>query len=113
MTGENIVANRQILKNGSVMITLVAELSYGATALLSNVLEQEFSRNNFRIIFDFQNINVIGSVHLGILWQGCQTARNKGGDILFCHLNETVMEAFERIGLEQMVKIINDPDLPH
>ena len=102
-----IISKRSICKTtGAIVIRLNGmKLNFSESDYLKNVLDKELEHNHCNVILDFETIDMIFSVQIGIIWSYCRKFRNLGGDLSLCNLNSSIVAVLERFGLSTVLKV--------
>lgn len=102
-----IIARRYIHnETGAVIIKLNGmKLNFSESDYLKNVLEKEIAHNNRNVILDFEQIDMMFSVQIGILWSHCRKFRNLGGDLILTNLKSSISAVLERFGLSKEIHV--------
>lgn len=75
---------------------------------LANLLQNEFDSQNFNLIIDCSSVDLMFSIHIGMLLSFCKKLRAIGGEVCFFNVNDSILAVFERLGVLSTLSIRKD-----
>ena len=107
-----IISKRSICeKTRAIVVRLNGmKLNFSESDYLKNVFDKEIAHSNCNVILDCQNIDMLFSVQVGIIWSYCRKFRDIGGDLALANLNSSITAVLERFGLLTVIKVGNSVD---
>lgn len=95
---------------GTIIITISTELTNADSKFLKDVFARELEAGYRNLILDCKHVDMLFSVHVGIIWSNCQKFRKIKGDVRFLNMKEGVQAVLERLGLLKVIKVFDDID---
>ena len=97
-------------RDGHIVLTIVGELdAYGAIDV-DKVVSDALSGNNHNFLVDCMGMEYISSAGLGVFISHLDEIQSRKGEIVFYNMKEKVHHVFKLLGLDSVVKIVNDED---
>ena len=94
-------------ENSSTILTVNGDVDASSSIQLDEALKNAISNGAIQIIIDCTHLNYISSAGLGVFMSYIEDLREKGVAMVLFGLNEKVMNVFEILGLDQLLKIVN------
>jgi len=96
--------------DGIVILSLSGTLDAHTTGELERVFEELISKEQYKIVVDFAELNYISSAGLGVFMAYVETMRENGGDIKFAALKENVFNVFDLLGFPVLYEFFDNVD---
>lgn len=75
-------------------------------------LEKEFeeiiTKENYKIVVNFEKLSYISSAGLGVFMAFIETARNNSGDIKLCAMSDKIYNIFDMLGFPILFEIYKE-----
>jgi stage II sporulation protein AA (anti-sigma F factor antagonist) len=65
-------------------------------------------RDRIRFVLDFSGLTYINSRGIGVVAACVKAARDAGGDLMLCHLTDTIEKLFHISGMHRFIDIVPD-----
>jgi len=91
-----------------VVIDLLSELDRFSVLAIKNEIRALLKRGRNRIVVNFKNLERINSTIVGALVTMQHLAKERGGDLRLCCLNERIKRTFDLIGASKLLKIYDE-----
>ena len=87
------------------VVSSVGRLDHSQNPQLEQILSDLLNQGQNRLIIDLSQSNYINSGGLRCLVTAWRQAREQGGDLVLCGLNDRMEEIFELIGFDRVFSI--------
>jgi len=92
-------------KNSVKVLHLEGFLDAHTSTTLENMLDKLIDQKQFRIVVNFKKLSYISSAGLGVFMAYIEQARNNGGDIKLCEMNDKIYNIFDMLGFPLLFEI--------
>lgn len=97
--------------NGDIIILKVdGELDALVAPKFKDKITKEMENGTKKFVVDFENLEHINSLAMGILRGKLKSVKEEDGDIKLACLNEHIKDLFEMIGLDELFEIYTTVD---
>lgn len=101
----SILIDERISSDGIVTIRMSSELDHGTLKNLRSLFQREWDAENWRLVLNLKHLKFIYSAHIGVIWAFVQKMQKAKGGVHFCQVPESVLSAFNTLGLTKVMKI--------
>ncbi|MCO4784203.1 MAG: anti-sigma factor antagonist [Candidatus Cloacimonetes bacterium] len=106
----SILIDERTAKDGVITIRMSSELDHGTLKNLRSLFQREWDAENWRLVLNLKNLKFIYSAHIGVIWAFVQKMQKAKGGVHFCQVPESVLSAFNTLGLTKVMKIYDTED---
>ncbi len=75
---------------------------------LEKQFEEIISKENYKIVVNFDKLSYISSAGLGVFMAYIETARNNSGDIKLCEMSDKIYNIFDMLGFPILFEIYKE-----
>ncbi len=75
------------------------------SAILENEINKIFDKQEYSIVVNFNKLTYISSAGLGVFMAFIERARQNGGDIKLCEMNNKIFNIFDMLGFPLLFEI--------
>ena len=93
-----------------LIIEIDGDLDASSSIMLDKELEKAVSSDEKKIFVDCSRLNYISSAGLGVFMSYLQDFENKTITLVLYKLSEKVKKVFQILGLDELVKIVNNKE---
>lgn len=98
------------LENNIQFIQVDGRLDHSQTNTLAAQLDEALARQAPQIIIDLGQAEYINSGGLRTLVTGWRKAKQQGGALVLCGLNDRLLDIFSMVGFDKVFNILPDAD---
>ena len=95
-------------KSAYSVIVLSGELEMSDLSDMQECFQSSFESSNYSIVLNCEDLEILLSAHLGMIYQRHQVALKRGGKIVVVGCNEIVEQAFKRLGFDRIIQMLSD-----
>ena len=95
-------------ETGVITIRMSSELDHGTLKNLRSLFQREWDAENWKLVLNLKNLKFIYSAHIGVIWAFVQKMQKAKGGVHFCEVPESILSAFNTLGLTKVMKIYDD-----
>jgi anti-anti-sigma factor len=106
----SILIDERISKDGIVTIRMSRELDHGTLKNLRSLFQREWDAENWKLVLNLKHLKFIYSAHVGVIWAFVQKMKKAKGGVHFCQVPESVLSAFNTLGLTKVMKIYDSEE---
>ena len=89
----------------------IGEIDAHSSILLDEKLQEVIDAGSLQLHIDCSQLDNISSAGLGVIISKLDLIQEKQGKLILSRPNPTVMEVFELLGLNQLMKIVEDEEV--
>lgn len=75
---------------------------------LEKKFEEIITKENYKIVVNFEKLSYISSAGLGVFMAFIETARNNSGDIKLCAMSDKIYNIFDMLGFPILFEIYKE-----
>lgn len=94
-----------VKENEFYFIAIEGDLDASSSIQLDQAIEDALSKNETKIIVDCSQLEYISSAGLGVFMSYIQDFQANNIYLILCHLSEKVLNVFQILGLDELIKI--------
>ncbi len=94
-----------VKENEFYFIAIEGDLDASSSIQLDQAIEEALSKNETKIIVDCSQLEYISSAGLGVFMSYIQDFQANNISLILCHLSEKVLNVFQILGLDELIKI--------
>ncbi|MGN6645962.1 MAG: STAS domain-containing protein [Cytophaga sp.] len=94
-----------VKENEFYFIAIEGDLDASSSIQLDQAIEEALSKNETKIIVDCSQLEYISSAGLGVFMSYIQDFQANNISLVLCHLSEKVLNVFQILGLDELIKI--------
>ncbi|PCJ19839.1 MAG: hypothetical protein COB02_06535 [Candidatus Cloacimonadota bacterium] len=95
---------------GIITIRMSSELDHGTLKNLRSLFQREWDAENYKLVLNLKRLKFIYSAHIGVIWAFVQKMQKAKGGVHFCEVPESILSAFNTLGLTKVMKIYDKED---
>ncbi|MCJ8345543.1 STAS domain-containing protein [bacterium] len=98
------------VESGVVTIRMSSELDHGTLKNLRSLFQREWDAENWKLVLNLKKLKFIYSAHIGVIWAFVQKMQKAKGGVHFCEVPESILSAFNTLGLTKVMKIYDNEE---
>ena len=91
--------------NSRIILRVGGRLDTISAPILERKLDELEGRGFNRILLDFGNVEYLSSAGIRLMLSSSKKLNSKGGGLMFCSINDLVMEIIKMAGFEKILLI--------
>ncbi|MCI5053024.1 MAG: STAS domain-containing protein [Simkaniaceae bacterium] len=97
-------------KEGKTIVSLQGRIDATSTPQLEDKLAEIISAGGKHIIIDFAKVEYLSSAGMRLMLSNTKKLKSEAGNLVFCAINEDVMEIIKMAGFEKILSIYGSED---